>query len=300
MSFRHALWSVTAGKLLSPVGSRPQSVYRPIMIAIMIEGKPSPLKILVVDDDTLNQQMMKVLLEHWGHEVSVAADGLEAVDCVLANQFDLVFMDLQMPRMGGLDASRKIRELEDRRRQTFIVALTASYQPDAGKKMLEVGIDNYIAKPFEVEHVKQLLNYLAVSHRPVESADRAVPAKEITIQSVLDIRRGIERVGSSSDSYWSLLHDFVSELPGRLEVLQRALTSHEFETISIAAHNLKGVSSNLGALQLSEYADRLDRASGAGYTHETAKLVDEVQVAGAALQRVVGLLLSGGRLRTNE
>ena len=266
----------------------------------MNEGKPPALNILVVDDDALNQQMMRVLLEHWGHEVSIAGDGAEAVDCVEANQFDVVFMDLQMPRMNGMEASRKIRERASGRPQTFIIALTASYQPDEGRNMLEVGIDNYIAKPFEVDHVKRMLDYLASSNQRVEVADRPAPPEEITIKSVLDIRRGIQRVGASSDSYWDMLHDFVIGLPDRVDFLQQALIAHEFETISIAAHNLKGVSSNLGALQLSDYADRLDRASGEGYTLETAKLVDEIRIAGAALQRVAGLLLSGRRFRTNE
>jgi CheY-like chemotaxis protein len=266
----------------------------------MDEEQSSRLKILVVDDEVLNQQIMRLLLEHWGHDVSIAGDGVEAVDCVEATQFDIVFMDLQMPGMGGLEATRKIREKENGGRHTFIVALTASYQPDDGRKMFEAGIDNYIAKPFEVEHLEQILKYRAASSRQVEGAARAMPIGEIVIQDVLDVHRGIEWVGSSPDSYWSLLHDFIAGLPGRMKILQNALALQDFETISREAHNLKGVSANLGALQLSEHANRLDRVSREGYTQETAKLVDETWTAGVELQQVANVLLSGRKTSAGE
>lgn len=259
----------------------------------MDEEKTPQLKILVVDDDALNQQMMKFLLMQWGHEVSFASNGKEAVDAVKINQFDIVFMDLQMPGMGGVEAGRKIREWENGNRHTYIVALTASYLPENGQELFESGIDNYIAKPFEVEHIQRMLNYTAASKARVDSTDQVMPAGEMSIQDVLNIQKGIERVGFSSETYWSLLDDFIAELPERVDALQIAFTVRDFETFSRAAHNLKGVSANLGALQLSEYADMLDRVSGAGYTQETAELVDELRTAGVVLQRVASMLLPG-------
>ena len=117
------------------------------------------LKILVVDDDELNQRMMRVLLSREGHQVETASNGLEAVEIIKARKFDIVFMDLQMPVMDGVEASRKIREWENGDRQSFIVALTASYLPEKGQELFEAGIDNYISKPFELDHVHRMLNY---------------------------------------------------------------------------------------------------------------------------------------------
>jgi len=266
----------------------------------MDEEKTLQLKILVVDDDALNQQMMKFLLMQWGHEVSFASNGMEAVDTIKTNQFDIVFMDLQMPGMGGVEASRKIREWENGHCRTYIVALTASYLPENGQELFESGIDNYIAKPFEVEHIRTMLNYTAASKERVDAADQVMPAGEMSIQDVLNIQQGIERVGFSSETYWSLLQDFIAELPDRMDALQYAFAQQDFETFSRVAHNLKGVSANLGALQLSEYAGMLDRVSGAGYTQETANLVDEIRTAGVVLQRVASMLLPGGSRNTNE
>ncbi len=120
------------------------------------EKKPR-LKILVVDDDLLNQQLMQILLTQEGHHVEVASNGLEAFEAIKRQQFDIVFMDLRMPVMDGIQASRCIREWENGVRRTFIVALTASYLPDERKRLLEAGMDNYLAKPFEVQHIQRVL-----------------------------------------------------------------------------------------------------------------------------------------------
>jgi CheY-like chemotaxis protein len=119
----------------------------------------SPLKILVVDDDVLNRRLMKVLLTHEGYQVDVAANGVEAFDAVKFQKFDIVFMDLRMPDMDGLEASRRIREWENGGAHTFIVGLTASYLPEEGPRMFEAGIDNYVSKPFQMEHIKRMLAY---------------------------------------------------------------------------------------------------------------------------------------------
>ena len=129
-----------------------------------VDKEMSPLKILVVDDDVLNRRLMKVLLTHEGYQVDVAANGLEAFDAIKFQKFDIVFMDLRMPEMDGLEASRRIREWEKGGQHTFIVGLTASYLPEEGPKMFEAGIDNYISKPFQMDHIKRMLAYSTRSH----------------------------------------------------------------------------------------------------------------------------------------
>lgn len=123
------------------------------------DKETSPLKILVADDDVLNRRLMKVLLTHEGYQVDIAANGLEAFDAIKFKKFDIVFMDLRMPVMDGMEASRRIREWENGGQHTFIVALTASYLPEEGQQLFEAGIDNYISKPFQMEHIKRLLAY---------------------------------------------------------------------------------------------------------------------------------------------
>jgi CheY-like chemotaxis protein len=123
--------------------------------------KIPPMKILVADDDMLNRRMMQLLLVHEGHLVDVVSNGLEAFDAVKFQNFDMVLMDLHMPVMDGIEASNRIREWENGKQRTFIVALTGSYLPEEGQQLFEAGIDNYIPKPFEMKHLQRMLKYRA-------------------------------------------------------------------------------------------------------------------------------------------
>src|SRR5437868_13941802 len=170
------------------------------------EKMPQP-KILVVDDDVLNQRMMKVLLTREGYQIDLASNGLEAFDAIKFQHYDVVFMDLQMPVMDGIEASRRIREWENGGRHTFIVALTASYLPEEGHVLFEAGIDNYVSKPFELEHIQRLLKY---SLTPLVSLANpsAITAKESSHDG-LDIHKGCDQVGRELISYQVLLRDFI-------------------------------------------------------------------------------------------
>ena len=117
------------------------------------------LKILVADDDALGRRLMHLILTKEGHRVELAANGLEALEAVKRNQFDIVFMDLHMPDMDGMEASRQIRAWEKGGSHTFIVALTASYLPEIGESLFDAGMDNYISKPLDVAQVQRLLKY---------------------------------------------------------------------------------------------------------------------------------------------
>ena len=117
------------------------------------------LKILVTDDDPLGRRLMHLILTKEGHHVEVAANGLEALEAVKRDQYDIVFMDLHMPDMDGMEASKQIRAWENGGSHTFIVALTASYLPEIGQALFEAGMDNYISKPLDVAQVYRLLKY---------------------------------------------------------------------------------------------------------------------------------------------
>jgi two-component system sensor histidine kinase/response regulator len=235
--------------------------------------------ILVVDDDVLNQRMMKLLLTREGYQVDSASNGLEALEAIKLHQYDIVFMDLQMPVMDGIEASRRIREWENGGRHTFIVALTASYLPEEGHVLFEAGIDNYISKPFELEHIQRLLKYSLTSRAPVTDQ---VPVQESS-KEVLDIQKGIEQVGGDPETYKELLSDFIRELPERLQAIQRSFARMDLVGLARAAHNLNGVAASLGALQLSEYARRLDVQSIDGYTEPLDDLLREIQLTGSKL-----------------
>lgn len=167
-----------------------------------LESDPSkkttmpPLKILVADDDPLNQRLMQVLLEREGHAVDVVSNGLEAFDAVKFKTFDLVFMDLQMPIMDGMEASRRIREWENGMQHTFIIALTAAYLPEEGHLLFEAGIDNYLSKPFQLEHIERMLRYSAAARAFVSTSQKITFPQKLSSKEILEIQNGLKDLGT--------------------------------------------------------------------------------------------------------
>ena len=237
------------------------------------------LKILVVDDDDLNRRMMQVLLKREGHQIQLAANGMEAIEAIKNNEFDIVFMDLQMPMIDGIETSRRIRDWEEGTKHTFIVALTASYLPEQGQELFEAGIDNYISKPFEVEHIERMLGY---------SSKALKMKKTVTTASdpIFDVQKGIQRVGGDLSTYRELLSDFIQELPVKIKDMQSYFDSGNWDALTRSSHNLKGVSANLGALAVSEAAQKLEKQCVEGYTEQTLGLLVEMKRVTARFQEI--------------
>lgn len=235
------------------------------------------LKILVVDDDALNQRMMQLLLTREGHLVDLASDGLEAFNAIQVQKYDVVFMDLQMPVMDGIESSRQIRKWENGGQHTFIVALTASYLPEQGHVLFDAGIDNYISKPFEIEQIQRLLKYAFQDHLSDAPYQLLFPEQELRPEKVLDIQKGIVQVGGDETTYKELLRDFVEGLPRRLRNLQQFYKNKELVELSRTAHNLSGIAANLGASQLSACAKTLNKQSVEGYA-ELELLIQEIHL----------------------
>lgn len=259
-------------------------------------GDKARIKILVVDDDDLNRRMMKLLLGREGYEVDLASNGMDALDAVKYHRYDIVFMDLQMPIMDGVEASRRIREWERDSSHTFIVALTASYLPEQGHILYDAGIDNYISKPFELEHIQRMLGYIASRPmRAVVEPKAPLPSVESSDQ-LLDVPLGLRRVGGDQEVYKELLSDFVNELPSKLDNFRIHFLERDMTMLARAAHNLKGVAANLGAMKLSECAAKLDKQCNDGYTESIEGLILEVNETGSRLQDAVREFLSGANL----
>lgn len=248
-------------------------------------SKNSALSILVVDDDELNQRMMRLLLKRDGHAVECASNGQEALDAVKSGTYDIVLMDLQMPVMDGVEASRRIREWEANGGHTFIVALTASYLPERGRELYEAGIDNYMPKPFDVDHLRNVLLF-GLENRKAQEASKERQAESSMSSDNLDIdfQVGIRRVGGDSETYKELLSDFINELPGKMENMRSCFEKKDMEGLYRAAHNLKGVSANLGALQLSEHARRLEKQAGESYTELIASMINDISTTSDKLK----------------
>lgn len=116
------------------------------------------LKVLVVEDYFINQEVTKDILELLQCDVDIAENGVDALRMYQSGQFDLIFMDIQMPDIDGLEITRRIRKLPvENKPRPLIVALTASALDDSKNECLEAGMDDYIAKPMEADKIEDIL-----------------------------------------------------------------------------------------------------------------------------------------------
>jgi PAS domain S-box-containing protein len=213
------------------------------------------LRVLVAEDNPVNQQVASGLLEHAGHEPVLAANGREALAMLEKEAFDLVLMDVQMPEMDGLEATAAIRARErETGRHVPIVALTAHAMKGDAEKCLAAGMDGYLAKPLQVHELEDALARVALGAAPA-AAGAAVAASPGT--SRLDAARLLDRVGGDRGALASIVRVFLADYPRQLARIREALAGRDAAGLRRAAHALKGAVSNFAAAPATEAAMRL-------------------------------------------
>jgi len=252
------------------------------------------LRILVVEDNPINQQVAVGLLAKLGHRADVADDGAEAVTLVERGDYDLILMDMQMPRMDGLTATRIIRGLADDKSGVVIVAMTANAMSGDRDACLAAGMDDYLAKPIDRHRLAAVLDRwtakiiesrgdertacVAVAEtRPAETAPSA-PLVDDEIQ--VDLRDAL-----GDEAFQSLLGSFRNSISVRLGEIRAAMDAAEPGNVAAAAHSLKGAASNLGFARLAQVAGRLERAGKDGNGDLTLEK-DVVDVARETLEHL--------------
>ena len=249
-----------------------------------------PRNILLVEDNDLNRQMMDVMLAKRGHFVTTATNGVEAFAAVKNTRFDIIFMDIQMPVMDGLEACRQIREFEGESYHTPIVALTAHAMQGDALICLEAGMDDYISKPIDPQLVFQVLELGTRGISNLAPLDTINPNGYNTAEEApfLDIPDALPRFDNDLEVYYKFVEEFIQSLPERVEGMQMDFESGRWKELSNKAHNLKGVSANLGLMQLSIMAATLDKQSGNGQPGLAGETLKD-------LQKMIGHLESATR-----
>ena len=213
------------------------------------------LRILLAEDNPVNQQVATAMLLKRGHQVNVVSNGREAVDAVARERYDVVLMDIQMPEMDGFEATQKIRALPQGRTLP-IVALTAHALSGERERCLARGMSGYLAKPFTAHDL-----FAAVEGRdaqPAEAAAEPSPAVDLAA-----FRRTMEEAGAA-DAVDGILETFVATLPQRLEAIVAAAGGTEAEPLQRAAHAFKSAAGTIGAGHLAALLEEMERAARDG------------------------------------
>jgi len=246
------------------------------------------LRILLAEDNLINQKVAVGLLEAAGHQVSVVNNGKEAVAALEKQPFDVVLMDVQMPELDGFQATAAIREGEKRTgRHTPIIALTARAMKGDHERCLAAGMDEYVSKPIQRE---ELLRAIETSVSLPTKGNGPASGNPNIAEGTLDQVALLARVGGNVKLLVEILHLCPGEFVRMMDELEIAVSQKDTERIQLAAHTLKGSLGNLSAPHACEAALRLEdmaRKGNLDRVEEAFRLVQEqVQRVKLAIAKV--------------
>jgi CheY-like chemotaxis protein len=222
------------------------------------------LHVLLAEDNVVNQRLAASLLRRRGHKVTIAANGREALATVTAQPFDVVLMDVQMPEMGGFEATAAIRALEAERQtpRMPIVAMTAHAMKGDRERCLAAGMDEYLTKPLDPRHLCALVEQMAGGKPAAEPRDEpATVSMEV-----------LARVGGDRELLAEISRLFVDDAPRHLQKIREALDTRDGEALRRAAHGLKGAAANFDADGVVNAARTIEEIGRTGdfEAHQTA------------------------------
>lgn len=267
------------------MGNHPSACVTASIPASSLESKPCAHgKVLLAEDNPVNQEVAKAMLSKLGLPVDIANDGQEAVNLALSNHYDLVFMDCQMPVMDGYEATSHIRKLQADSTRTPIIALTAHAAESHRTHCLNAGMDDFLTKPYSLDQLQQTL-YRWLPKEKIHAA--ATVTAEVTPATSTKNRpqlnpRQLEQIRSLDTSggnelVRNILRTFLESAHDHLNQLSQAILNGDTEKLRHSAHTLKSSAANIGAESLSEALKQLEKFGLAGELHAARSLQEKVQ-----------------------
>ncbi|NQZ26284.1 MAG: response regulator [Colwellia sp.] len=235
---------------------------------ITIKPLPKSTRVLLVEDNAINQIVAKTLLTNLGAQVEIANNGEEALACLEKDYFDVILMDCQMPIMDGYTATRAIRNSQRDYNDIYIIAMTANAMSGDREKCINAGMNDYLTKPVDIIALENsLLNALNMSLEELESVSPTQTEQDITSkdnaintadESNSDQIWGkgefYKRVGQNQQLAERIVAMYCQDIPGEIDKLTQAMTAKDIKSIEAIAHKIKGSSANLEAKKLAQCA----------------------------------------------
>jgi len=239
------------------------------------------LKILLAEDSPINQRVVLEFLHRWGHTVHVVDNGRDAVEEVCRNDFDLALMDLQMPLMGGIEATSRIREFERSvNRRVPIVALTAEAMKGDRQRCLNAGMDDYLSKPIDSSQLRETLR------RWGKRSDDNTPES-----CHVDLHLASQLMGDDEELVEDLARILREQSPILLGQIQTAIAAGDAEEVHRSAHALKGTVGYFGVPSIVEMAHQLERRGAEENLDNASELFAALQEQMQQLHRSLDQLL---------
>ena len=240
-----------------------------------------PLRLLLADDNPINQKVGLSVLNKLGYRADIANNGLEVLQALEQKAYDILFLDVQMPEMDGLEAARRICQRWPTEKRPRIIAMTGNALMGDREKCLEAGMDDYISKPVRIGDLQAALERWGVGRARKSDTSFFTRPKPLTVDQLLDHAIIDELREMPPDNGVSMLRElvdlFLEGVPQRLEQIEQNLGNAE--QLAFQAHALKSMSLNMGAKRIVELARKLEESGRAGSVTEASALLKELEAA---------------------
>jgi CheY-like chemotaxis protein len=240
------------------------------------------LRILIAEDNKTNQKVALLMLKRLGYRADVAENGLEVLEAMRGQSYDIVLMDLQMPEMDGLEATREIRRLWPAHGPR-IVAVTTTAISGGRELCLAAGMDGYINKPVRMEALQGALE--RCRDQALEPADQSAESQSDLLDlSILATLRELSD-DEEPNFFTTIIETFFNDVAFRLTDLAEALALRDMEALQRAAHTLKGSSANIGAKHIAAICLELEKCAESDAMEESAALLKKLSLVSNHTQR---------------
>ncbi|MEY4595563.1 MAG: hypothetical protein RIQ47_1973, partial [Bacteroidota bacterium] len=232
-----------------------------------------PARILIAEDNQINQKLAQNIFEGLGYKPVIVSNGREAIERIRNEVFDVIFMDVQMPELDGLEATRFILNKMVLPQRPYIVAMTAFALEGDKEKCIEAGMDDYISKPFMIEEIIDQLKKWSdpeIRKTPTAIVQSTSSGRPIIDMKIVNALREMT-IGSDPDFFFKVIRMFLDQAEQVQAALEESLRYGNLQELAAQAHKLKGSALNIGATRLAEVCKSLEVLARTG---ETAGLVD--------------------------
>ncbi len=277
----------TGGIITSYTQRKPVSSKKEAEEAVLILGT----RILLVEDNVANQKAGAWMLQKIGCYVDTAFNGIEALERLSKSSYDIVFMDLQMPKMDGYEATKEIRNREKASEFRLpIIAMTANVMKDNREQCLKIGMDDYISKPVRKDELVNLLLHWIKLKQKVEydsgKAEQSNQNKEPE-SLIFNSEDALSRYDMELDILKEIIDDYLHAAPDQMEAIRSSLAEEDLAAASGIAHSLKGGASYIGAERLRDVAMEIEAASKAGELVKTRELFEIINIELELYQKAI-------------
>ena len=246
----------------------------------------SALRILLAEDNAMNQKVATRLLEQLGYRADVASNGREAIEALERQPYDVVLMDVQMPELDGLDATRQICERWPEETRPHIIAMTANALPADREACFAAGMNDYVAKPIRAEELVAALKRA----KPLVNGDGGSAA--IGYVSLDDAALGNLRELGGDEFLGEVIDAFRADAPGLIGTLRSSLDERNADELRRAAHTLKSNGATLGAEEFAELCRTLEQRAKEGELGGAAELADRIEQEYRSLEEALSALVA--------